>query len=230
MGIVPESYVPSERNMGLSTVAEDLGDAYGRFREALVAYYTVLFYGIRGHLEYHGTELGVRDMAELREAVQAKKYAQVRSLLQAAFLRAREKRIMLDGITLFYNDFLLQTLADGLSDEAQTAEDPTDVIRTVIRYVEENYTQNITLEGLAQKYYISVSYLSRRFKNVTGENFSEFLIRRRIDHACQLLSTTGLSVAEIGTVCGYPDCFYFSRIFKKVMGMPPSRYREQDDG
>lgn len=268
VGIVPESYVPSDRNMGLSTVAEDLGDAYGRFREALVAYYTVLFYGIRGHLEYHGTELGVRDMAELREAVQAKKYAQVRSLLQAAFLRAREKRIMLDGITLFYNDFLLQTLAardekdlmrdlrpfsdcfqlfgvlhdletvqgclltlaDGLSDEAQTAEDPTDVIRTVIRYVEENYTQNITLEGLAQKYYISVSYLSRRFKNVTGENFSEFLIRRRIDHACQLLSTTGLSVAEIGTVCGYPDCFYFSRIFKKVMGMPPSRYREQDDG
>ena len=268
VGIVPEDYVPSDRNMGLSTVAADLGDAYGRFREALAAYYTVLVYGSCGHLEYHGAGIGVRDMAELREALQAKRYGQVRSLLQAAFLRARERKVMLDGITLFYNDFLLQTLAarderdlmrdlrpfsdcfqlfgvlrdldtvqgclltlvDSLNDEEQTAEDPADVIRTVIRYVEENYTQNITLEGLAQKYYISVSYLSRRFKNVTGENFSEFLIRRRIDHACQLLSTTGLSVAEVGTVCGYPDCFYFSRIFKKVMGMPPSRYREQDDG
>lgn len=270
VGVVPEDFsgMP-EKNMGISTVARSSSEACGKIREALVAYYTVLFYGIRGPVRYHDTGVPMRDMGELAEAVRAGKYPQAKTALRAVLQRAREKEVMLDGITLFYNDLILQTLTareekdlmrdirpfsdcfqlfgvlhdlrtvgeclmtlvDSLSGEGSTSsEDTTDTMRAVVRYVEENYTESITLESLAQRYYISVSYLSRRFKNMTGENFSEFIIRKRIGKACRLLSTTGLSVAEIGIACGYPDCFYFSRIFKKTVGMPPSRFREQEDG
>lgn len=269
VGILPAKVAPAEdQNLGISTPAERAAEAFGKFREALTAYYSILFYGITGPVYYHEEGFNPRQMGELSELIAAQKYPQAKSQLKTLLSQARERRILLDNVTVFYNSLILQAISskeqrDLLEDirpfsdcfqmlgvlhnlqtvqdclltlidnrppeEKRLGENTSDAIRLVIRYVNENFTQDLTLEQLARKYYISVSYLSRKFKQMTGENFSEYLAGKRIEYACQLLNDTDLSVAQVGTACGYPDCFYFSRIFKKVKGVPPSRFRENDE-
>ena len=113
--------------------------------------------------------------------------------------------------------------------ETDSQESTADTIKRIVRFVDENYHQDITLEQLAQKHYISVSYLSRKFKETMDVNFSDYLSRKRIEKASRLLESTDLSVSEIGAACGYPNCFYFSRTFKKITGVSPSAYRDKED-
>ena len=71
------------------------------------------------------------------------------------------------------------------------------------------------------------NYLSRLFKRVTGEGCNEYIVRKRIERAKSLLSTTTLKVGEISIMVGYHDMNYFSLAFKKHIGVSPVRYREQ---
>lgn len=124
-------------------------------------------------------------------------------------------------------DSLMTLMSNRFDEENLYSENAIDSVRMAIHYVDNNYREDITLEQLAQKYYISVSYLSRKFKSLTGENFSAYLKRKRIAYACELLTSTELSVAEVGNICGYPNCFCFSRTFKDATGIPPSQYKER---
>ena len=63
------------------------------------------------------------------------------------------------------------------------------------------------------------------FRQHTGVSPNEYIIGQRISAACQLLSQTDKSVSAIAADVGYPDQYYFSRLFRKKMGMPPLKYR-----
>ena len=75
---------------------------------------------------------------------------------------------------------------------------------------------------------ISPYYFSKLFKEATGENFIEYLTNIRIDKAKELLEKSDLSMKEICAMCGYSDPNYFSRTFKKNVGLTPTEYKEKN--
>jgi Response regulator containing CheY-like receiver domain and AraC-type DNA-binding domain len=89
----------------------------------------------------------------------------------------------------------------------------------------EQYGGNISLQSVAGEINVNPSYLSRVFKNETGENFIGYLTRIRIEKAQQLLRNKQLKVYEVAHMTGYPNTAYFSKIFKKATGVTPEEYR-----
>ena len=97
----------------------------------------------------------------------------------------------------------------------------------VIRYMEQHYHEAITLESLSEIMRYSPQYLSRRFKSQTDHSPIDYLIHIRMDKARELLLSTEATLQEISASVGYPDMFYFNRMFKKVTGVAPGTYRKR---
>ena len=93
-------------------------------------------------------------------------------------------------------------------------------------YIDANYKKDISLEEVSRKVDISLYYFSKLFKDVVGENFIDYLTRVRIDAAKKLLFSE-LSIKEVAIEVGYRDSNYFSRIFKKCIGVTPTEFKEE---
>ncbi|KKM12795.1 hypothetical protein SY88_01585 [Clostridiales bacterium PH28_bin88] len=99
------------------------------------------------------------------------------------------------------------------------------LVHRAVRFIKEHYTEPITLEDVAGSIGLSACYFSHIFKKEMGCPFIEYLTRIRIDEAQMLLRNTNLNVAETARRVGYHDPNYFSRVFKNMVGVPPSRFR-----
>lgn len=96
-------------------------------------------------------------------------------------------------------------------------------VEKVIKFMSENYKEKITLQLLAQKADVSISYLSSIFREITGTSPIDYLMDIRMFRAKTLL-LEGVSVSETAELVGFNDVHYFSRYFKKYEGMCPSQY------
>lgn len=105
----------------------------------------------------------------------------------------------------------------------------TDNLRLskMIDYMEKNYEQMITLEKVAEKFYLSTSYLSRYFKQKMGMGFSRFLMNIRLKHSMKDLLYTSDSISQIAMNNGFPNTKSFSSLFKEVYEITPHAYREK---
>ena len=99
------------------------------------------------------------------------------------------------------------------------------VISKAMDYIDENYTKNISLDDVSKVVNISPYYFSKLFKEEAGVNFIDYLTKKRIDYAKELLEDNTYSIKEVCAMCGYSDPNYFSRIFKKKENVTPSEYR-----
>lgn len=99
------------------------------------------------------------------------------------------------------------------------------LVEVVKDYVIKHYNEDITLNKIAEIVYMNPSYICDLFKNQTGEQFVVFLTRIRIDKAKALLKDVRIKTYEVGQMVGYEDPTYFSKVFKKVVGISPSEYR-----
>jgi AraC-like DNA-binding protein len=72
---------------------------------------------------------------------------------------------------------------------------------------------------------LSVSHFSELFRKNTGQSPMAYFTQLRIRNACRLLDLTTGSISKVAESAGYSDPYYFSRIFKQVMGIPPEKYR-----
>lgn len=97
----------------------------------------------------------------------------------------------------------------------------------IIEYVNQHYTENITAEECSKKLFVSYSYFSRKFKQITGKNFKNYLISIRINHAEKLLLSTSESITNIATKCGFNSISYFSSMYKEFKGIAPSQVRSR---
>lgn len=102
-----------------------------------------------------------------------------------------------------------------------------DTLNKIMSYITEHFNEQITLESVAEKFFLNPSYLSRVFKNEHGENFIDYITRIRIERAGKLMLNTDLKAYEIAEMVGYENTNYFSKLFKKYMGSSPTEYREK---
>ncbi|MBQ7900341.1 MAG: helix-turn-helix transcriptional regulator, partial [Clostridia bacterium] len=98
------------------------------------------------------------------------------------------------------------------------------VVAYVIDYINLHYAENITLEELADFNNVSPSYLSRKFKYISGMNLSEYVRDVRLKHAKIMLVETNDSISQISDRCGFNDSNYFSYVFKKEEKISPLQY------
>lgn len=100
-------------------------------------------------------------------------------------------------------------------------------LREIKDYIDLHYPQKITLDDLAQQFFINKFYLTRLFKEQFGISLNNYLLQVRTTQAKRLLRFTDLSIEQVGQECGMNDANYFSRMFKKVEGVTPGEYRRR---
>lgn len=105
----------------------------------------------------------------------------------------------------------------------RTIQESDRIIYEITAYIEQNYGQDISLHGISERFAISESYLSRKFKVVTGIGINRYITYVRMSNAEKLLKKGGLSVAEAARSCGYNDTNYFSSVFQQIHGLTPFR-------
>ena len=97
----------------------------------------------------------------------------------------------------------------------------------VLDYLKKNYTGEITLSLLAERFSVSQEHLSRVFKKETGLGFNEYLSLLRLKKAESILKLdTGMTISEVAFACGFNDSNYFCEKFKTVYGMPPKKFQK----
>ncbi len=94
----------------------------------------------------------------------------------------------------------------------------------VISYIDENYAHEISLEDLADVADMNPNYFCRFFKNMTGKTPVDYLNYFRVEKACIELVEGTQTIAEIADKCGYNDCGYFIKVFKRYKGVTPSKF------
>lgn len=100
-------------------------------------------------------------------------------------------------------------------------------VNKAIKYIEENYKKQFTLDQLCESININKSYLCTIFKEHTGKTFSHYLSHYRIDKAKELLKDTKLSITEVAFTVGYNSVNYFNNNFKRLNNITPLQYRNE---
>lgn len=101
----------------------------------------------------------------------------------------------------------------------------SSLVRTITEFISRNYHKAIKLDDLANVVYKHPKYLSRLIKQETGSNFSDILLKVRMEKAKELLMKNELNISEVAYKVGINDPHYFSKIFKKYYDMTPTEYR-----
>lgn len=92
-------------------------------------------------------------------------------------------------------------------------------------YMQDNIHQSLDLDDLAEVAHLSKYHFSGRYKALTGYSPIKHFLHMKVEYACQLLDSSDLSVKAIAAAVGYEDPLYFSRLFRKTMGLSPRAYR-----
>lgn len=97
---------------------------------------------------------------------------------------------------------------------------------SLLDFVSLNYYQDLSLQELARQYNINYTYCSELFKKVTGNTFSHYITKLRLEKACYLLTNSAMNINDISYKVGYNNYHYFANVFKKNIGITPSQYRK----
>ena len=138
------------------------------------------------------------------------------------------------GFELYTKQVLLE-IFHTLVDNSETTSLPVQntkslLLKSVLDYVEKNYTDNISLEDMAQYVHISKEYLCRIFNAMSDTTPVEYLNRYRIRQSTNLLIRTTKNIADVALSCGFSNSSYFNKLFMRYMGCTPSEYRKQNIG
>jgi YesN/AraC family two-component response regulator len=162
----------------------------------------------------HDEELGLRQDHEARLRL----FSLTLDLLFEIKKLSQERFFRQDAVTHV-------SQAKSLTCSAANSNQVSRHILEITEYINENYDQDLTLSLIAQKFNLSRYYLCKLFSRTTGFSLTEYLHNVRIKEAKLLLANSNLRISEIAERTGYNDVTYFCRVFKKLMGMSPVKYR-----
>ncbi len=103
------------------------------------------------------------------------------------------------------------------------------VINNIKTYVRQHVADNLTVTSLAEEFNMNATYLSRMFKQETGEGCNAYITRMKIEKAQYLLRNTDMKINEISETTGFSDSNYFCLVFKKNVGVSPSQYKKSKE-
>lgn len=162
--------------------------------------------------------------------VQQKDFLALSSSLTEEFIqRSRNYTLMLElEIVKYFIDFMRKNQRKSPVSTLNTYQknNKYQTVYLIADYISEHYCDSLTLEFLANKFYLSKCYLSRIFKEVTGHGLNEYINILRIQKAKQLLEETSLNISEIAAYTGYKSTTYFEKIFKIYFSVSPLKYRK----
>lgn len=124
---------------------------------------------------------------------------------------------LLDAFGFIREDVMTYVQAKSYSEDTR--------INKMLDYISNHYAESLDLASLAKVFNFNYYYLSAYFSQHMVEGFSGYLNRLRIDQACRLLEKEDYTIAQISSMVGYSEQSYFSRVFKKMTGMTPSKWR-----
>lgn len=119
-----------------------------------------------------------------------------------------------------------KTLIPRLADKGSGGQ----LITLAMEYIALHYSENLTLQIVADTVHVSKNYFSVLFKKQTGQNFIDYLIELRIREAKRLLAKDDVRISAISESTGFNDVNYFRKLFKKITGLTPLEYREKHQG
>ena len=122
--------------------------------------------------------------------------------------------------------YLLQEVVESFMDAMFTRQDQGNPhIRKALHYIADNYTQRLTLQHVAGEVGISPNHFSALFHKTVGISFREYISQIRVEESKRLLLYTDYSLADIAAAMGFPDQSNFSKVFKRITGISPGKYR-----
>ena len=138
----------------------------------------------------------------------------------------KESPFHLIGHLYLFIDYLSRSSASlRLSQEGRVRD---FYIKEALTYIEQNFQNDISVEGIAEFCGLNRSYFGRIFKETVGRSPQEFLMNYRMVKAAELLKLTDLSIGDVANAVGYPNQLHFSRAFKNTYGLPPREWRNKN--
>lgn len=127
-------------------------------------------------------------------------------------------------------DLILREIADNVTAKINSYNNKSIrlVLRKAIEYMKSHYHEQVTLNEVAEHTFVSTYYISRMFKREMGINFVDYLNEIRIDKAKEMLKDVRFKTYEVAEKVGIPDAHYFSKLFKKYVGVTPTEFRDQE--
>ncbi len=95
-------------------------------------------------------------------------------------------------------------------------------------YIDRHFQDSISLETTALRFFVSKEHLSRVFKTYAGENITDYILRKRMEKAKELIVEQKLAIKSVAQTMGYEDIAYFYRVFKKHFGLTPGELRKEE--
>lgn len=133
------------------------------------------------------------------------------------------------GNFIYISQVLSLILAETYNREKKdTIQEQNRHVTDVVRYMYKHLGENLTLQKISEEFELSKSYLNAIFQKHTQHAPMDFYIHLKMKEACKLLRSTNLYIYEVGQRLGYQDQYYFSRIFRKVVGVSPKEYKESE--
>lgn len=139
--------------------------------------------------------------------------------VKALDIQSLNKKVFAKNITKII-DLIFQRIFNSSSDLS-------NVIKKVKMYLDKNIKKSLTLESVAEYANISTYYLSRAFKNELGVNFNRYIIDEKMKLAKDMLENTDMPITRIALELSYREPNYFSKVFKRIVGITPSEYRRR---
>jgi AraC-like DNA-binding protein len=160
--------------------------------------------------------------------IQGKSKEKVAALMETMINQSGTERII--NLLLLLNIIAESKDIRVLSSRA-FSEDNTKVglerINTVFAFIFENFSEDISLKKISEIANMSPTAFCRYFKTHTNKTFSSFIIETRIHHSCKLIINENKSLSDIAFESGFNNLSYFTKLFKKMIGMTPREYRKK---
>lgn len=141
------------------------------------------------------------------------------------------KPIMFSDLERILSAAVDKAKAEGLGMLPQGKTTAKQSTRTAVEsmraYLYEHYNEDVTREELARAVYLNPDYMSRLFRKKEGCSIIDYLIKIRVQRAAELLENTDIPIQDVSMEVGYDNFAYFSRLFKKEMGVSPREYRKR---